>query len=68
MYYTCIVNNWNKLILSDFNCIVQHSLYYAVYRYLVTLCIGQLHPTIVYGTGFGMSAILVLSVIMCPFY
>ena len=33
------------------------------YRYHVTLCIGQPHPITVYGTGFGVCVVLVLSVI-----
>ena len=33
----------------------------------MTVCIGQLHSITIYRTGFGMCAVLVLSVIMCLF-
>ena len=35
---------------------------------VVTLYIGQLHPITVYRTVFGVCAVRVLSVIMCPLY
>ena len=34
----------------------------------MTLCIGQLHPTTVYMTGFWVCVVLVLNVIRCSFY
>ena len=37
------------------------------YGYHVTLCIGRLQPIIVYRACFGVCAVLVLSVILCPF-
>ena len=38
------------------------------YRYHVTLCIDQPHPSQSVGTSFGVCTVLALSVIVCTFH
>ena len=55
----------NKFLPRDFNCIAGLSIV-CVYRCQMTLCIVQLHPITIYRTGFGVCAVLELSIITCP--
>ena len=58
VYFNCIF----QLYISGFSVLLHGS------RYHVTLCIGQFHPITVYRTGFGVSALLLLSVVIYSFY